>query len=217
MNMVEAIRKNAILLALFSSITAGGISLTYLLTKDQIIESIRQAEERSLVEIIPHDRHDNQMLEDSFEVNSREHLGLKDPAKAYVAKQGEEPVGVILPIVAPDGYNGAIHGLVGFYADGSIAGVRVLVHRETPGLGDKVDLKKSDWVLGFDGKSITDPKPEQWKVKKDGGVFDQFTGATITPRAVTKAIFKALKYFEANKAILLEGENPAPANKAKGQ
>ena len=99
--------------------------------------------------------------------------------------------------------------ITGVNVDGTVAGVRILAHNETPGLGDKVDLKKSDWVLGFNGKSLQNPKPEQWKVKKDRGVFDQFTGATITPRAVTQAVYNSLEYYQANKKALSKYSDPA--------
>jgi electron transport complex protein RnfG len=119
-------------------------------------------------------------------------------------------VAAIIPVTAPDGYTGAIDLIVGVNADGSIAGVRTLSHKETPGLGDKVDLKKSDWILGFNGRSLDNPKPRGWAVKKDKGVFDQFTGATITPRAVIAATLRALQYADANSATLFgkTGESP---------
>ena len=94
--------------------------------------------------------------------------------------------------------------LVGINVDGTIAGVRVISHNETPGLGDKIDLKKNDWILDFNGKSLENPKPKYWKVKKDKGSFDQLTGATITPRAVVTQVLRTLQYFEKDKVRLLE-------------
>jgi electron transport complex protein RnfG len=111
-------------------------------------------------------------------------------------------VAVIIPVVAPDGYSGDIDLIVGINSDGTIAGVRVLGHKETPGLGDKAELKKSNWVLGFNGRSLTNPTLDGWAVKKDKGVFDQFTGATITPRAVVAATLRALQFAEANRKTL---------------
>ncbi len=105
--------------------------------------------------------------------------------------------------VAPDGYAGSIRLLVGIGADGRLLGVRVVAHRETPGLGDAIDERKSTWIDGFKGRSLGDPALERWHVKKDGGDFDQFTGATVTPRAVVGAVLDALLYFEANRATLL--------------
>ena len=116
--------------------------------------------------------------------------------------KGDQPSALILPVTAPDGYSGAIHLLVGIFADGRLAGVRVLGHKETPGLGDKIELAKNPWVLAFNGKSLSDPGEAGWGVKKDQGVFDQFAGATITPRAVVKAVHHALQYVDAHRAEL---------------
>jgi len=121
-----------------------------------------------------------------------------------------------LPAIAPNGYTGKIHSIVGIFADGSVAGVRVLQHRETPGLGDKVELKKSPWVLSYNGKSLSDPGTQGWNVKKDGGEFDQFTGATITPRAVVKSVHAALEYFNENRDTLLAAKSePATAEESE--
>ena len=115
-------------------------------------------------------------------------------------------IGVILPTTARDGYSGDIRALVGVRQDGTVAGVRVGAHRETPGLGDKVDIRKSDWVTDFNSRSLADPALPGWNVKKDGGVFDQFTGATVTPRAVILATRRALEYANLHKAKLFETE-----------
>ena len=150
------------------------------------------------------------MLDDSIAVGPKAAgLGLRSDKSIYVARQDGTAIAVILPVTAPDGYSGDIDLIVGINGDGSVAGVRTLAHRETPGLGDKVDLKKSDWILSFDGRSLSDPPPARWKVKKDRGAFDQFTGATITPRAVTAAVRRSLEYFHAHRAQLLA----APAEK----
>lgn len=114
---------------------------------------------------------------------------------------------MVLSPVAPDGYNGAIKLLVAVRTDGSLAGVRVVSHRETPGLGDPIDTDKSDWIFAFDGRSLDNPSEARWKVKRDGGDFDQFTGATITPRAVVKAVYQTLIFFERHKDRLFEQES----------
>ncbi len=215
MRMSESIRRNAILLALFSVITAGSIAITYLSTRDTIAANKRAVEEATLLDILPRHTHDNAMLDDTLEVADHAYLGLGGPRKAYIARQGDEAVAIILPVTAPDGYAGAIRLLVGIHRDGRIAGVRAIEHHETPGLGDKVELKKSPWVLGFDGKSLRNPLPEAWKVRKDKGEFDQFTGATITPRAVTAAVFRSLQYVEANHDALFGGKvDNAPTEEA---
>lgn len=197
--LTQSIGRNGALLGLFAVITTGIVAATYLGTQDQIRANIRIAEEAALLEIVPRDRHNNAMLDDAQAVVDSEVLGLREEKKIYVARQDTQVVSVILPATARDGYTGDIDLIVGINVDGTIAGVRVLSHRETPGLGDAVDTKKSDWVLGFNGKSLVQPALDDWKVKKDGGAFDQFTGATITPRAVTRAVRQALEYFEANR------------------
>ena len=106
--------------------------------------------------------------------------------------------------VAPDGYSGPIRLLVGVNADGTVAGVRVLSHRETPGLGDPIDAARSDWIHGFEGRALDDPPAAAWTVRKDGGAFDEFTGATITPRAVVHAVRRVLEYAQANREALFE-------------
>ena len=133
----------------------------------------------------------------------------KRPARAYPARIGGETRAVVLEVVAPDGYSGEIRLLVGIHADGRVAGVRVTAHKETPGLGDYIEATRGPWIRQFDGRSLDDPPTEQWRVKKDGGRFDYLAGATVTPRAVVKAVRRALEYFAAHRAELLEVA-PAP-------
>ncbi|MAQ52614.1 MAG: electron transport complex subunit RsxG [Pseudomonas sp.] len=200
----RSILRNSVILGLFAVATVGMIAVTQQTTAERISEAQRRVQLSALNEIVPHDQHDNDLLTDSFSVQDRQYLSLSAPADAYRARQGERVSAVILPVVAPDGYSGRIDLLVGIRADGSIAGVRSVSHRETPGLGDKIDAGKSQWILSFNGKSLSMPIPEQWAVKKDGGQFDQFTGATITPRAVVKAVYQALTYFDQHRAALLQ-------------
>lgn len=208
----QSITRNSLLLALFAVCTTALIASTYLLTKDDIAKQKRLAEEKALLEIIPRSRHDNSMLDDTIIVGPGDAgLGLREEKRIYIARQDGKVVAAIVPVVAPDGYTGEIGMIVGVNADGSIAGVRALTHRETPGLGDKVDIKKSDWMQGFVGRSLSNPTLEGWAVKKDKGVFDQFTGATITPRAVVAATLRALQFTEANKKILFDEPDPVPA------
>ncbi len=211
MMLASSISRNSILLAVFAVATTLLISGTWLGTRDRIALEERKAEERALLEIVPESRHDNSMLDDTLTVGPEATgLGLKDTRKIYLARSGGKVVAAIIPVLAPDGYSGAIQLIVGVNADRTVAGVRALSHKETPGLGDKVDLKKSDWVLGFNGRSLSNPEPAGWAVKKDKGVFDQFTGATITPRAVVAATLRALQYADAEAPALFgagaEGE-----------
>ena len=200
----QSITKNGLLLGLFAVVTTGVIAGTYLSTRGLVQDNIRAAEERALLEIIPRDRHDNSMLDDAVALGDDALLGLREPRNAYRAKQNGEVVAVILPATARDGYTGDIDLIIGVNRDGSVAGVRVLSHRETPGLGDQIDYKKSQWVDGFIGRSLLNPKAEKWAVKKDGGVFDQFTGATITPRAVTAAVKRSLEFYTQQRPMLLD-------------
>lgn len=203
MKVADAVGRNSTLLGLFALGVTLALAGTQLLTRDEIAAQRRAAEARAYSEILPPARYDNALLDDFRLVDDRELLGLQQPRKILVARLGGEAQAVIVPATAPDGYGGAIELIVGINADGTLAGVRVVAHKETPGLGDKVDVRKSRWIDGFAGRSLGDPAPAQWAVKKDGGVFDQFTGATITPRAVTAAVRRALEYFQANREALL--------------
>jgi electron transport complex protein RnfG len=191
-------------------VTTSLIAGTFLSTKDAIAEQKRRAEERALLQIVPREIHDNSMLDDTLPVGpDTKGLGLQKNRTIYLARRENKIVAAIIPAVAPDGYTGKIEMIVGVNIDGSIAGVRVLAHRETPGLGDKVDLKKSDWVLGFNARSLSNPTVDNWAVKRDRGVFDQFTGATITPRAVVKATLGVLQFVQANREFIFGKTEPA--------
>ncbi|WP_317930650.1 electron transport complex subunit RsxG [Halioxenophilus sp. WMMB6] len=212
----RAISKNSLVLALFALCTAGVLATTYQLTKERVAKSERTAAAKALLEIVPQTMHDNDLLVDIIPVPEAawSMLGLAQPANINIAKLHGEITTVIVPATAPDGYSGAIGLIVGVNRDGSLAGVRVLTHGETPGLGDKVDLRKSGWVLGFIGKSLSNPTIDSWAVKKDGGEFDQFTGATITPRAVVKQVRKVLEFAEHYQSQLFNlppaGDEEAP-------
>ena len=188
MRWLASIGLSGSVLAVFAAITSVAIGWTYLATKDQIDMEVRRAEARQLLEIFPPETHDNDIVDDGFElVADTPLLGIREARQGYRVRRDGWVIGVILPATARDGYSGDIRALVGIRNDGSVAGVRVVAHRETPGLGDKVDLRKSDWIRSFDNRSLADPVLSGWNVEKDGGVFDQFTGATVTPRAVILA------------------------------
>jgi electron transport complex protein RnfG len=185
----------ALLLAGFALIGTALVAMTNWATEDRIAENERTALLHSLHQLIPAEQMDNDLYHDVLMVQDEELLGSAQPVPAYRARKGGEPVAVVLAPVAPDGYGGSIRLLVGIYRNGALAGVRVTSHKETPGLGDAIDAERSDWILGFAGKSLSDPNERGWAVKKDGGVFDQFTGATITPRAVVAAVQRALYFY----------------------
>ena len=207
MKWLASIGLSGTVLALFAAITSVAIGWTYLGTKAQIDLEVRRAEARQLLEIFPPDTHDNDIVDDVFEVAAETALlGTRETRQGYRVRQGNKVIGVILPATARDGYSGDIRALIGVRLDGSVAGVRVVAHRETPGLGDKVDLRKSDWILDFNERSLSNPVLAGWNVEKEGGVFDQFTGATVTPRAVILATRRALEYATLNAATLFETE-----------
>lgn len=207
--LLLAIRRNAVGLALFAVVTAGAIALTQTLTADRIARNILEAETRALNDILPADQYTNDLLADTLPLDARfnqQLLGpVADDAVIYRARQNGEVSAVIVPVVAPDGYTTNIDMIVGIRKDGTLAGVRVVAHRETPGLGDKIEKRKSDWIHTFDGLSLQSPVADQWSVKKDGGAFDQFTGATITPRAVVRSVKHALMFFDTHRDLLLYG------------
>ena len=174
------------------------VALTEYSTSSAIIENERQVLLRNLYALLPRDRLDNDIAADVVELPAAALLGTDSATLAYRARLDGEPVAVVFNSVAPNGYNGRIFLLVGVYVDGSLAGVRVVRHAETPGLGDAVELRKSPWIRSFDGKSLQNPDGDGWAVKRDGGDFDQFTGATITPRAVVRAVYNTLLYYQRN-------------------
>jgi len=198
---------SALVLAVFSIIGTGLVAWTYQKTASRIARNEREALLQKLNILVPAKRYDNNPLKDSIEVTDPALLGTDKPVPVYRARMDGKPVAAIFTPIAPWGYGGNIKLLVAINYDGTLAGVRVLEEHETPGLGDRIERNKSDWILGFDHRSLDNPTPDKWKVKKDGGVFDQFTGATITPRAVVKGIYHALLYYKAHRDALFA---PAP-------
>ncbi|MWV13438.1 electron transport complex subunit RsxG [Pseudomonas sp. R-28-1W-6] len=194
--------KNSLVLGLFAVVTVGVVAITQQGTAGRIATAEREAKAQALAQILPAGSYDNHLL-DHPRLVFDPLLGNKTPTPAYLATLQGEPTAVILQATAPDGYSGSIFLLVGILADGRLAGVRVVGHKETPGLGDKIELAKSPWINGFVGQSLRAPDADGWAVKKDGGQFDQFAGATITPRAVVKAVHKTLQYFDKHRDELL--------------
>jgi len=195
---------SAVFLLVFAVIGSGLVAYTFDNTAQRIAENQRRALLKNLNELVPGKRYDNDIFSDILMVRDPELLGSEEPVPVYRARKGGWPVAAVLAVVAPDGYNGSIRLLVAINLDGTLAGVRVVQHRETPGLGDGIETDRSDWILGFAGKSLSNPDKKGWRVKRDGGSFDQFTGATITPRAVVKAVHKALLYFQLHRQKLFE-------------
>ncbi len=187
--------KDAIKLALFAFFTTSLCVITFLNTRARIEENKINAIIASLNEVSPGAKTEPNLVDQWVHI-SPPNLGLKKISKAYVVKPNSMNSNWVLPLVAPDGYGGAIELLMGLDQNGAITGVRVIPpHAETPGLGDKIEIKKSNWIETFNGKSLENTSPEDWAIKKEGGAFDAFTGASITPRAVINAIHKGLIYF----------------------
>lgn len=188
-----------ILLGIFAIVGTGIVALTFDNTKERIAKNEHEALLKSLQELVPQQLYNNDITRDKISVSAKELLGTDKPVTIYRARLNRIPVAAIISPVAPDGYNGPMKLLVAIQYDGNLMGVRVVSHRETPGLGDKVDYERSNWVDGFKGYSIKKTANLGWNVKKDGGIFDQFTGATITPRAVVKAVYNSLKFYHLNR------------------
>ena len=205
MKAAVAISRAALFLGIFAALAAALIAWTWATTKADIERSVRAAEARQLLEIFPANTHNNSLIDDRFIIDANTPLlELRGARSGYTVRQDDAVVGVILPATARDGYSGDIELLVGVTADGEIAGARVVSHKETPGLGDGIDTKKSPWIMSFDGTSLVSPSQPDWGVKKDGGAFDQFTGATVTPRAVVAAIRRTLEYQALHRDRLFE-------------
>ena len=199
--------KNGLTLALFAVFTTGLIALTFFGTKQQIAAQQQKKLLAILNAVIAKDSYDNDIQHDCTLVRSPEYLGSDQENHIYRARKGEQAVAAAIKTTAPDGYSGKIQLVVGISGDGIVTGVRILEHKETPGLGDKIDLRISDWILSFNGVPLDQQNSRRWAVKKDGGSFDQFTGATITPRAVVKAVKGAVQYYQANKEAIFTADN----------
>ena len=196
MNLLKNMTISSTLLGLFAIVGTLMVAFTHHNTAARIAANERAFLLRSLHALVKPSQHDNDLFTDVIQVKHTHYLGTEDAVNVYRARMAGEPVAVIINSVAPDGYSGNISLLVAIQHDGKLAGVRVVNHRETPGLGDAIEASRSDWVLGFNGKSLLNPDKKDWAVKRDGGKFDQFTGATITPRAVVKAVYNTLQYYE---------------------
>ncbi len=202
----NALRTGVILFA-FALIATALLVFTFTRT-EPTIERSQQAEKLALLsQVLPPALYDNDLLASQRAVPPDELLGTRNDSAMWIARRGETITAVVLEAIAPDGYSGTIALLIGIDVDGTVTGVRVTAHRETPGLGDYIVRSKSPWIEQFVGKSLTTPEAKRWKVIKDGGQFDARAGATITPRAVVKAVHAALNYFARNRAALLAADS----------
>lgn len=185
-----------LVLSAFAIVGVSLVAVTHAATADRIAANDRMTMLKKLEAIVPPGSIGNDPIADRIEVQASELLGSPSTSVYRVRKDGEAVALVLNPVV-PDGYAGPIKLLVAVMKDGSLGGVRVVSHHETPGLGDRIEERRTDWVLGFAGKSLDNPSEDKWKVKRDGGVYDQFTGATITPRSVVKAVANTLRFVKA--------------------
>jgi electron transport complex protein RnfG len=174
------------------------------------IEENRQARLLDMLhQVLDSSAHDNELTQSRQAVRDLELLGSADPIDVFVATREGRPVAALFSSIAPRGYHGPIHLLIGIAYDETITGVRVTSHTETPGLGDAIEIEKSDWILGFDGTNLSSPPLDDWAVSRDDGWFDAITGATVTPRAVVTSVRNTLLYFQQHKDELFRA---APSN-----
>lgn len=191
--------KSGITLAVIAAICTALVAVTYRLTEARITANEQAWLERSLLPALSGLFYDSGVTESKLVVPQPHELPGSEAAIIYRVFAQDAPVAALFVVSARDGYAGPIRILVGIDINGVVSGVRVLEHRETPGLGDRVESTKSDWVEQFNARSLLDPKPVGWRIKRDGGQFDQLSGASVTPRAIIKAIRETLLYFDAHK------------------
>jgi electron transport complex protein RnfG len=199
---LKKISSTAAAMIIFSLLASTALSFSYFVTKTPIEESDARAKRIFLNQVIPSNLYDNNLVKDTISVEPNPLIGNKKNIDIYRAKKNNQVIAVIIETIAPDGYSGEIKTLVGIDQEDKILGVRVITHKETPGLGDYIEIEKSQWIKNFDLKSLDKMTEKEWAVKKDGGDFDYVSGATITPRAVIKSTYKSLLYAKENKKRL---------------
>lgn len=200
-SLLKEIMQPAMFLAGFALLGTVALASIYDLTLPRVKENERLSTLEKLNELVDKQRYDNDLLGSKLELPA-DAFGSSEQVTVYRATKQGAPVAALFTVAAPDGYSGSIRMVVGVNADQTLAGVRVLAHKETPGLGDRIETSKSDWITHFSGKSLQNPALTAWAVKKDGGAFDQFTGATITPRAVVGEVKRTLLWSQQNFATL---------------
>lgn len=195
--------RTASILFVFVIIFTALLSAAYLWTKPSIEASAAEEKMKLIDEVLPRSDYDNALLEDKSPLPPTAELGLTDTTTLYHARKNGQPVAIVFEAIVPDGYAGKIRLIIAIRADGQVAGVRVTQHKETPGLGDYVEVRKDKnkarpWITQFTAMSLKETRDADWKLRKDGGSLDYHAGATVTPRAVAKAVFKAVKWADMN-------------------
>ena len=200
--LTKAAVRTSINMLFFAVIGTAVLAATYMLTHERIAQS-EEAEKLKLInQVVPASLYDNDMVKDTVTLPPNVQLGTEQDSVAYRGRLKGQPSVVVLEVTAPDGYSGKINMIVAISQAGVVTGVRVVSHKETPGLGDYIEIAKNKWITLFNDTSHENHGEDDWKVRKDGGKFDYMAGATITPRAVVKAVHKALHYFEDNRVAL---------------
>lgn len=196
--------KTGVTLAAIAAICTALVAATYQLTEERIAANEKALLERSLQPALGGISYDGSVSESQIVLQAPHDLPGNSPAIIYRVYAKEQPVAALFAVTARDGFSGPIRMLVGVEFDGRVSGVRILQHRETPGLGDKIESARSDWIFQFEDRSIGDPVVAQWAIKSDGGDFDQLTGASVTPRAIIKAVRNTLLYFDDHREEIFE-------------
>ena len=217
--MAKASIITALNLLFFALIGTALLALTYQLTHDPIARS-EEAEKLKLVtQIVSAETYDNDIIKDAAELGADKLLGNDETTVVYRGRLKGQPSIAVMQVIAPDGYSGKINLIIAVHSEGprngKIGGVRVISHKETPGLGDYIEIAKNKWITIFNGTSLDNPKDSDWKVKKDGGQFDYMAGATITPRAVVKAVHKALQYYAQHRDEIFKQNIPSQGETRK--
>ncbi len=206
--LLHSIKRMGWVLMIFAVCGTLLVSLSHLFTHERIAENAQAALLNKLNRLLPDTLYDNDLLHDTVLIQDQNRLGSSEPLVAYRARKQGQPMAIAFMPIAPDGYSGSIRLLVAIRYDGTLLGVRVISHQETPGLGDAIEERRSDWIYSFNQRHLDNPTPARWKVKRDGGVFDQFTGATVTPRAVVRAVYNSLQFYKENQQHLFTPPPP---------
>ena len=204
----RSIARVALPLAALGAVLAFVLIVLGQATRERIALNERSWIKQPLYALLEPATYDNDLLSDQVIVTSPDLLGTNKPARIYRARRNGAPVAAIIHTVAPDGYRGPIELLVAIDVDGRLLGVQVVRHNETPGLGDVFETREADWLDAFQGLSLENPPQQRWTVRKDGGDFDAFTGATITPRAIVKAVRRSLEFYRAQHDRIFSGGTP---------
>ena len=196
--MFISMKNNGLILALFALVCTAVVAVTNTITADRIMQQEQQQLLKIINQLLPAQSHDNDIFNSCKLITNPTYLGSDDPQRVFTATLDGKVIGYAIEGIAPNGYNGNIKLVVGIDMDKKVTGVRILAHNETPGLGDKIEYRKSNWLDDFVGQNLTESNARQWAVTKDGGDFDSFTGATITPRAVVQSVKAILTLYNHN-------------------